>query len=155
MQYRLRRLAGAFGGGRFLALACLLFFVVFRIWDPAVLETIRLRTFDFYQLYKPRVRADLPVTIIDIDEKALNGLGQWPWPRTVVSDLLQTIHRAGGIAVGFDVIFAEPDRLSPDRFGRSIPRLSIEAARELGALENTDEAMAATMGSMRVGKSVV
>lgn len=150
MQYRLRRLAGAFGGGRFLALACLLFFVVFRIWDPAVLETIRLRTFDFYQLYKPRVRADLPVTIIDIDEKALNGLGQWPWPRTVVSDLLQTIHRAGGIAVGFDVIFAEPDRLSPDRFGRSIPRLSIEAARELGALENTDEAMAATMGSMRV-----
>lgn len=147
---RLRRLVRKSFGGRAIALVCLLFFVVFRVWDPVILETVRLRTFDFYQVFKPRERAELPVVIVDIDEKSLRDLGQWPWPRSAVADLLNAIRRAGGVAVGFDIIFAEADRLSPDRFARSLPNLSVDAVRELDGLENNDTAMAATMRSMRV-----
>ncbi|MCA1242167.1 adenylate/guanylate cyclase domain-containing protein [Stappia stellulata] len=138
------------GQGRLVAIACMLGLVAFRLLDPALLETARLRTFDFYQILKPRERAPLPVVIVDIDERSLREIGQWPWPRSDVADLLRTIGRAGGIAVAFDILFAEPDRLSPDRFGRSIARLSGEAAAELDRLPNTDTLLAETMGQMRI-----
>ena len=77
-------------------------------------------------------------------------MGQWPWPRSAVADLLKTIQRAGGVAVGFDIIFPVADRLSPDCFGRSISNLSIEAAKELDALANIDQVLADTMKAMRV-----
>jgi adenylate cyclase len=138
------------GQGRLVAIACMLGLIAFRLWDPALLETARLRTFDFYQILKPRERAPLPVVIVDIDERSLREIGQWPWPRSDVADLLRTIGRAGGIAVAFDIIFAEPDRLSPDRFGRSIANLSGEAMAELDRLPNTDGLLAETMGEMRI-----
>ena len=63
------------GQGRLVAIACMLGLVAFRLWDPALLETARLRTFDFYQILKPRERAPLPVVIVDIDERSLREIG--------------------------------------------------------------------------------
>ncbi|AXS42792.1 adenylate/guanylate cyclase domain-containing protein [Breoghania sp. L-A4] len=124
--------------------------VAFRVWDPPVLQTVRLKTFDLYQVFKPREPAALPVVIIDIDEKSLRRLGQWPWPRTMVAALLENVRDNGGVAMGFDVVFPEIDRLSPDRIARSLEGLSPEAVRELSGLGNTDEAMAAAMRTMRI-----
>ena len=56
----------------------LLDLVILRVWDPAPLEMLRLRTFDLYQLVKPRQSPLRPVTIVDIDEASLKALGQWP-----------------------------------------------------------------------------
>lgn len=57
--------------------------------------------------------ASQPVTIVEIDERSLDARGQWPWPRTLVAELLQAIGRHEPAAIGIDVIFAEPDRSSP------------------------------------------
>lgn len=66
-----------------------------------------------------RVRGPRPhtgqVAIVDIDEKSLNRFGQWPWPRNLMADLTRAIHRQGARVIGFDILFAEPDRTSPIR----------------------------------------
>jgi adenylate cyclase len=84
-----------------------------RMIDPPPLEELRLRTFDFFQLAAPREASAHPAVIVDIDEESLKALGQWPWPRTVIADLVDRLAGLGAAAIGFDVIFAEPDRYSP------------------------------------------
>ena len=55
-----------------------------------------------------------PVTIVDIDEKSLAKFGQWPWPRTRIADLVINLTKLGAVAIAFDIVFSEPDRLNPD-----------------------------------------
>src|SRR5918997_5241366 len=92
---RFLRLIRRFGIGRAICLVLLLDLIILRVWDPAPLEALRLRTFDLYQLIKPRQSPVRPVTIVDIDEASLAALGQWPWPRTQIADLVAALTRAG------------------------------------------------------------
>jgi len=62
------------------------------------------------------------VKIIDIDEKSLEALGQWPWPRYRVALLLQKLRQAGARAVGMDILFAEPDNSSPLNLKKNLKR---------------------------------
>jgi adenylate cyclase len=58
-------------------------------------------------------RLDQRIVIVDIDEKSLTEIGRWPWGRDTIANLvgqLTTHYHAG--AVGFDVVFAEPDTSS-------------------------------------------
>jgi len=50
--------------------------------------------------------------IVTIDEKSLSELGRWPWPRTVMAKLVDQLKAYGAKAVGFDIIFSEPDENS-------------------------------------------
>ena len=80
---RFKGIAQRFGWGRAIALTVLFGFVMLRAWDPVPLELLRLKSFDLYQLLKPRTVTQRPVVIVDIDEPSLEALGQWPWPRTL------------------------------------------------------------------------
>ncbi len=55
----------------------------------------------------------MPVRIVDIDERSLAEIGQWPWPRHVLADLTNRLAELGAAVIAFDILFAEPDRLSP------------------------------------------
>lgn len=112
-----------FGIGRMVALLLLVELLALRIWDPRPIEALRQKSFDIYQLLHPRTAADDLVAIIDIDEPSLRALGQWPWPRTIMADLVSKVSELGGSVIGFDVLFPEPDRSSPD--------VAIEAFRGL------------------------
>jgi adenylate cyclase len=73
-----------------------------------------LAAFDVYQRLAPReASADTPVLIVDIDEHSLKQVGQWPWPRTVLAQLVDKLREAGAAVVAFDVLFSEADRTSP------------------------------------------
>src|SRR5271170_597767 len=110
-----RWFARRFGVARLLCLALLIAFVALRIADPAPIYELRDRTFDAYQRIQPRAKmAKSPVVIVDIDDQSLTKLGQWPWPRTRIADLVAGLTRLGAVAIGFDIIFSEPDRLNPD-----------------------------------------
>jgi len=74
---------------------------------------LRDAVFDTYQRLMPRSRASAPAVIVAIDERALDARGQWPWPRTLMAELLRAILAAGPAAIGVDLFFAEPDRASP------------------------------------------
>ena len=55
----------------------------------------------------------LPVRIVDIDEDSLKQVGQWPWPRTLLAELVDRLAANGAATIGLDLVFPEPDRLSP------------------------------------------
>ena len=136
------RLAKAFGIGRVVGLAFLAGFVAVRVWDPAALEIVRNKTFDLYQVISPRVAKSVPVVIVDIDEESLAALGQWPWPRTQIADLVNRITALGGAVVAFDIIFAEPDRLSPGQVVDAFHDLDEATRTRLKSMPSNDRVLA-------------
>jgi len=86
-----------------------------RVADPPAVERLRAVVFDEYQHLKPRAWTDADVRVIDIDDESLERLGQWPWPRNLLAELVDRLGDAGAAVVVFDVVFAEPDRTSPSR----------------------------------------
>ena len=146
----LARWARRFGLTRAICLLLLLALVPLRILDPPPLEEIRLRTFDFYQTLRPRQTTARPVTIVDIDESSLKEIGQWPWPRTIVADLVTRLTQLGAVAIGFDIIFAEPDRMSPGIAATSLRDLDEEVRNKLRSLPSNDEVLAEAIRHSRV-----
>ncbi len=92
--------------------------VALRLADPLPLQAFRQGYFDLLQRVSPREATDASVRIVDIDEASLARLGQWPWPRDVLADLVTQLANAGAAVVALDILLAEPDRLSPERLSR-------------------------------------
>src|SRR3954468_9449924 len=138
------------GYARLLCLALLVGIAALRIADPPPVEEFRVRTFDTFQVLEPRVKTARPVRIVNIDEKSLAKFGQWPWPRTVVADLATNLTRLGPAAIGFDVMFAEPDRLSPALAADSLRNLDEATRAKLRALPGNDDILADAMRRSRV-----
>ncbi|MCI5147973.1 MAG: CHASE2 domain-containing protein [Candidatus Electrothrix sp. MAN1_4] len=91
-----------------------LFFILVAQYDPPILHELRLKSFDFFLRHNPApLSADHRVVIVDVDSESLKKLGQWPWPRKRIADLLQKITSAEPTVVGLDMLFAEPDSRSP------------------------------------------
>src|SRR3712207_6766699 len=103
-----------FGAGRIVGLLLLMNLLALRILDPGPVEAVRLKSLDIYQLIYPRAERQDLVAIVDIDEQSLRTLGQWPWPRTIMAEMVAKIVERGGTVIGFDVLFPEPDRSSPE-----------------------------------------
>jgi adenylate cyclase len=139
---RVARWARQFGSARAVCVLLLLALVPLRIADPLPIEELRLRTFDLFQVLRPREQTIRPVVIVDIDEASLKEIGQWPWPRTVVADIVNRLREAGAAAIGFDVIFAEPDRMSPAVAAESFRGLDAQTREKLAALPDNDAVFA-------------
>ncbi len=138
---------------RLLPAAVLVGIVALRIVDPPVLQQVRNLTFDVYQRLSPRDigGADALVQIVDIDNESLQRLGQWPWPRTTIATLLDKLYGNGALLAAFDIVFAEPDRLSPGRVLAAFPDTPqiAELREKLKALPDTDAALQAAMARGR------
>jgi adenylate cyclase len=145
-----RWFARKFGYDRLVCLALLIGLAVLRVADPAPVEELRDRTFDTFQVLKPRAKAARPVTIVDIDEKSLAKLGQWPWPRTNLADLIINLTNLGAIAVGFDVVFSEPDRLNPEAAAGTMRYLDEAIRSKLRGLPSNDQILADAIRRSRV-----
>jgi adenylate cyclase len=67
-----------------------------------------------------RARGPVPdtgsVVIVDIDERSLAEVGQWPWSRNIVAEMLRRIGEHEPLIIGFDMFFPEPDRSSPGNY---------------------------------------
>ncbi|MEM9224471.1 MAG: adenylate/guanylate cyclase domain-containing protein [Pseudomonadota bacterium] len=96
---------------------------VLRINDPAPLGQLRNMVFDEYQRFHPNTfDPGSPVRIVAIDDASLARLGQWPWPRNVLAEMVDRLRQMGAAAIGFDIILAEPDRMSPEAVAELIPQ---------------------------------
>ena len=96
--------------------------IALRIWDPTPIRQLRHMAFDSYQRISPRdFSSDLPVRIVDIDDASLEKLGQWPWSRTRLGTLVDQLNANGAAAIGFDFVFSEPDRTSPEEVLAGLP----------------------------------
>ena len=146
----LARWARQFGLARAVCTVLLFALVPLRVLDPPPLQELRLRTFDLFQVLHPREQTIRPVAIVDIDEASLKEIGQWPWPRTVVADLITRLKEQGALVIGFDVIFAEPDRMSPAVAAESFRGLDDETRAKLGSLPSNDDVLADAIKQTRV-----
>ncbi len=135
---------------RTIALVCLAALLALRIWDPAPVEFLRLKTIDFYQVLKPREAAVGAVAIVDIDEESLAEIGQWPWPRTVIARLVRQFARYGVAAAGLDIVFPEPDRMSPGTIADAVEKIDPAAATVLRGLPSNDAVLAEALRGARV-----
>jgi len=83
-------------------------------------------------IYDVRLLATMPrtlderVAIVDIDEKSLAQVGQWPWPRDRMAQLVDELYaRQHASLLGFDMVFAEADHSG------GLPQLRALANNEL------------------------
>jgi len=123
--------------------------------ETSVQSRVRDALFDTYQILSPRARTSAPAVIIAIDEKSLARHGQWPWPRTLIAELLTATGSHRPRAVGIDIIFPEPDRLSPGLLAERHPRIDRELARALKDLPSNDEVLAAAIRKLPAVLGVV
>jgi len=132
------------GQGRPLALvlACLLALAL-AIGGDGPLPSLRLALFNAYQLHLPRQRASGPVQIIAIDEASLKEFGQWPWPRTRLTELIEHINAQQPLAIGLDILMPEPDTTSPEALASRLPPGPLRDS--LAALPAYDDVLAAAM----------
>jgi len=87
--------------------------VILFITQPAILRLLDYKLYDeFLKSYHSDNATSIPV-VIDIDEKSLAEMGQFPWPRYRMAMLLKYLQAYGAAAVATDIIFVEPDRTSP------------------------------------------
>jgi len=92
-----------------MSLTLLMIFIAGR--DITIFSDARDAVHDAFMRVDPRpFDPTAPVHIIDIDEASLGVYGQWPWPRTYLAVLTEKLYQHGAVAVGYDVLFAEPDR---------------------------------------------
>ena len=146
----LARLAQRFGLARGLALLLLLGLMGLRLADPILVQELRVRVFDFFQVLHPREATERPVVIVDIDEKSLNSIGQWPWPRTRIADIITRLTQMGALVVAFDVVFAEPDRMSPSIAADTFRDLDDATRTKLRSLPSNDAMLADAFRKSRV-----
>ena len=127
------------------ALLVLVNALLLRAIEPDGLVRMRDLAFDTFQRIEPRtVPPDLPVRIVDIDEASLAEYGQWPWPRTVVAELVNKLVEGGAAVIAFDAVFAESDRSSPRAISRNLPEAvqSSDVRRTLESLPDHDDLLA-------------
>ena len=102
---RLYHLSVSFIGAFLLALLFL--------FPPPQLQSLDSSLRDIFFQIRGEIPTSNQITIVDIDEKSLAQLGQWPWERDLVAQLLTKLTKDGAGIIGLDMVFAEADKTSP------------------------------------------
>jgi adenylate cyclase len=97
-----------------LKVAVLLTLAVLAIYyvDPEFFSLLELKTLDLRFRYRGKIPTSGEVALVTIDEKSLDELGRWPWPRMRMAQLLDGLVKNNVKVVGFDIVWAEPDENS-------------------------------------------
>jgi len=109
-----------------------------RIDNSDTVKTMRYQTWDHFQYVQPRQEVSDQIVVVDITEEDLKKYGQWPWPRHTMAAFHATLTDAGAILVNYNILFADPDRMSGTEYLKSMP-MENELREQLGKiLPDTD-----------------
>ncbi len=86
-------------------LALVVFFM-----DPHFLRFMELKALDLRMVSRGQLPTTGQVIIATVDEKSLSEIGRWPWSRSMTAKLVDSLKEYGAKAVGFDIVFAEPEQ---------------------------------------------
>jgi adenylate cyclase len=78
--------------------------------QPAAFARLDRAVYDTMLRWSPTASPDPRVVIVDIDERSLAAIGQWPWRRDNIARLITRLRDLGAATIALDIIFAEPDR---------------------------------------------
>jgi adenylate cyclase len=102
-----------FGPGRLVVLCGLvptIIVALLSLFRPALLANWRYGTYDAILRATPTRPTSGRITIVDIDDRSLSAMGQWPWRRDVIGRLVSRLRDLGAATVALDIVFAEADR---------------------------------------------
>ena len=88
------------------------FLIIIKFINPPIIQKISFLNYDFYQKVFNRGEVK-DVTIVDIDEKSIAKVGQFPWRRDIYSKLLKNLNQYNPKAIAFDIVFSEEDKQNP------------------------------------------
>jgi adenylate cyclase len=94
------------------ALLTLALVVGLRAADPSFVESVRLRYFDTLVTSKPAEVTG--VHVVNIDEKALERYGQFPFSRDVYAGIIRDLYSRNAGLVVFNVLTPDRDRMGRD-----------------------------------------
>jgi len=80
---------------------------------PEYFQSLDSRVRDFYFKFRGPEKTDDNIIIVDIDEKSIKALGQWPWERDKFAKILKNLSTNGVGIIGLDIVFSEKDKTSP------------------------------------------
>jgi CHASE2 domain-containing sensor protein len=80
------------------------------LYRPSFLTNLEYSTYDTLLRITGSTPPDTRIVIVDVDERSLSAIGQWPWRRDIVGDLVNRLRSLGASTVALDIIFAESDR---------------------------------------------
>ena len=83
---------------------------------PEHLKYINDKVLNIFFKNRSNVVLNNNVTLIDIDDKSINQIGQWPWSRNTMAQLIKNLNSFEPSVIGFTIIFSESDRTSPSNF---------------------------------------
>ena len=89
-----------------------LFLIIIKFTNPPIVQKISFINYDFYQKVFNRGEVQ-DVTIVDIDEKSIAKVGQFPWRRDIYSIILKNLNQYNPKAIAFDIVFSEEDKQNP------------------------------------------
>lgn len=97
----------------FLASLATAVFTIFLYYNiPDSFQSLDNRLRDFLFLQRGPIPTTNKVAIVDIDEASLKVLGQWPWNRKDIAQVIYNLAAAGASVIGLDMVFAEEDKKS-------------------------------------------
>lgn len=99
------------------AIAVILFATLLHLffYHNKLMKELDYKIYDAIELLLSDVKKETSSysVVVDIDEKSIQQLGQWPWPRVINAKLIDAINRMNPSALGVNIIFPEKDRTSP------------------------------------------
>ena len=78
-------------------------------WAPEFLKTVEIRLYDLHFKLRGVEQPGDGVVIAAIDEKSLAALGRWPWPRSLMGELIRVLSAGGAKAIAVDILLSEPE----------------------------------------------
>lgn len=95
-----------------LALLTLAFLAFIKLQDPFMVESVRLKFYDYLMLGDAKQSEQ--IVVANIGEKTLEKYGQYPFPRDTYAKIHSDIYNSGAALVGTTILYPEPDRFGND-----------------------------------------
>ena len=100
---------------KYSSIVLLIFLFLIKIQDSNFVKKVENISYDAYQSFFIEKSTFEDVVIIDIDEKSIGEIGQFPWRRDIFADLIQKLNQYGVSVITFDVFFSEEDKQNPKK----------------------------------------
>ena len=137
----------------FFLLGLLVFMVLSHQSENLIQSKLQNAVFDQFNRWHTRSPSE-KVVIVDIDERSLEEVGQWPWSRNIMAELIRNLHLKGAKVIAFDGVFAEADRYSPHILFSDLSKEQImklpETMQKQGELVDYDDLFAREIKKSKV-----
>ncbi len=86
-------------------------FIIFSFLSLNAFESLERLLYGIeMRLALPRSMGAGSIAIVDIDQKSIDQLGSWPWPRSLITEMIEILKDNGARFIGLDLLFDEREK---------------------------------------------